>query len=197
MILLKLREVSKRTFIAIKITPNQNLSNSISEIKTFFSEDVVKWTSEDNLHLTLRFIGNTSETDIDMITEKLEQISKNFKSFEISIADFGVFGNRKRPRVLWLGLKEIENLQLLHFAITQKIRQIVNLKNETEFNPHLTIGRVKKINSNLKISVLENKFSHTTLQTVLVKEIIFYESILSPKGSVYKPLKIFRFKNEE
>lgn len=184
--------MTKRTFIAIKISPNKLLQNIYSKIKADFTNDKIKWVNTDEFHITLKFIGETTKEQIKEINSVLEDLCKEFSAFDISIKKFGVFPNSKNTKVFWFG---IENTQILN-RIQMKIDLSLSLLGfETEkrdFNAHLTIARTNFIENKNKITNLITQYNDILIQNSVIDQIIFYESILDKKGAKYIPIKIHK-----
>lgn len=186
--------MTKRTFLAIKIIPQKELLLAFEDIKNILSSDKIKWVNNKNIHLTLKFLGDSSIDEINGITEELSQILPKFSKFEIKVSNFGVFSDVKKPKVLWFGFSEYENLELLNHVIKRIVSKLGFNSDDFSFCPHLTIARVHFIKNTNIITELIEKYKNVVFQTINVSEVIFYESILTSKGSVYKPLNKFQLK---
>ena len=184
----------KRTFIAVKIQPETTLLNAYNNIKTQFPNDKIKWVEPDNLHITLKFIGVTSNQQIGMISNTLNEISASFNGFEIAVKKFGIFGKTSWPRVLWLGIEDGGKMESLASNINDHLFNYQIPKEEKKFSPHLTIARIKYFKSASRLADLIRDYSETEFQKSQVREIIFYESILQPSGPIYSVIKNFSLK---
>ncbi len=183
-------ETSIRTFIAIKITPEKEFLNLYSELKELLNDETIKWVEENNFHLTLRFLGNTTQSQVEEIQHSLEKIVSKLQPFQINIKGIGYFESKKQPRVLFAKIDDSPTLQLLATEIKKQIIAF-GFKNGTrEFSPHLTLGRIKFINRKNDFYSSINKFEETEIQKIIVSKIILYQSILKPGGPIYKPVKI-------
>lgn len=186
-----------RTFIAIKIVAEKRLTDVFSNLKKSLSDEEIRWVDTDNLHLTLRFLGETNREQVSEIINVLESVSENFKPFVFEIKGAGVFKNKMQPRVLFLS---VENNQIL-FQLADEIRNKLKLfgfeDSEKSFNPHLTLGRIKYIENKDAFYALANRFKDVKIQMVTVSEIIFYQSILSSDGPTYKPIEIVKLNKSE
>lgn len=183
-------ENSIRTFIAIKITPEKKFLNLYLKLKELLNCENIKWVEENNFHLTLRFLGNTTQNQVEEIQYILEKIVSKFQPFQIKLKGVGYFENKKQPRVLFAKINNSRKLQLLATEIKEQIIPLGFMKGTKEFSPHLTLGRIKFIKRKNDFYSLINKFEETEIQKIVVSEIIFYQSILKPGGSIYKPIKI-------
>ncbi|MBW6479014.1 MAG: RNA 2',3'-cyclic phosphodiesterase [Bacteroidales bacterium] len=181
----------KRLFVAIKINPEDLLRCAFRKMKGDLATDQIKWVNEDNLHITLKFLGDTPDKDVSPIIQIIRKSLKDSESFHISIRGFGYFGNSRFPRVLWLDIDDGGQLQKLYTQINKGLRNFGPAEKSNVFKPHLTIGRVKEFRSINKLLELEAEFAGETFQTAPVNEIILYESFLKPGGPVYKVVEKF------
>lgn len=180
-----------RTFIGIKITPGETLLEQLQEFKNLFIDENIKWVPPDNFHLTLRFLGETSPEKLQALETKLEQIAKNCRCFEIIISGSGIFGKKNKPRVIFLGINFPEELKRLAEEIEKGVVGL-GFHNELKpFRPHLTLGRIKQLNSRNRFIQIMSDYPQTNYQTVRVSEFVLYQSILYPTGPKYKPIKSF------
>ncbi|HCU20818.1 MAG: 2'-5' RNA ligase [Bacteroidetes bacterium GWE2_41_25] len=178
----------KRIFIAVKVEPDKSLLAMLSTFKQALRNDVIKWTDNANIHITLLFLGDTPEKRVKEIGSVLQQQCRGSGEFELVIRGSGVFKSPKDPRVIWAGIGPSEKMNKLHKILSQKLRETGTELEERSFNPHLTLGRVKKINDPAILKVLLDEFREKEIQRVRISEIILYESILRPEGPIYKPL---------
>jgi 2'-5' RNA ligase len=95
----------KRIFIAVKIEPGEILLKMISSFKTGLSNENIKWTNTDNIHITLSFLGDTEESQIIAINEILMVKCEGFGQFDLVLKGTGVFKSQGDPRVIWAGIE--------------------------------------------------------------------------------------------
>jgi 2'-5' RNA ligase len=180
-----------RTFIALEMP---------AEIRTALGDYAqplrsvrgrVTWVKPENMHLTLKFLGDTPANRINEIAAALHKVASAAVPFSAVIVGSGVFPNEKYPRVLWVGLEEKTGaLFKLAKAIEESMHQLGFAKEKRPFTAHLTIGRAKDINIPEIVRMLcEKPFP---AMTVRFDEIIFMKSDLHPTGSVYTPLRKFK-----
>jgi len=180
-----------RTFIAIKIKPEKKLIDLLLEFRRLFNDERINWVSEDNFHLTLRFLGETTHEQVHALHSSLEQISNQFKKFEFKISGTGTFGPKSNPRVLFVNIHFPEEMEKLVKEI-EKAMVLVGFYEELKpFRPHLTLGRIKYLNDRTRFLRILDEISQVDYQTVQVSEFVLYQSILRPEGPVYKPLKTY------
>jgi len=181
----------KRIFIALKVEAGETLLKMVSSLKSDLSKDSIKWTSIDNIHITLAFLGDTEEKLIKSISSMLKEKCKGSGSFQLIIRGLGVFRNPGDPRIIWTGVELSEKLVRLNEAILDGLRGL-NIKMEDRpFNPHLTIGRIKHLNNKETLRTLLGQYQDSEIQIIPVNEVILYESVLLQSGPVYKPLAKF------
>jgi 2'-5' RNA ligase len=108
----------------------------------------VRWVSAAGAHLTLEFLGDTAQERAELLRLALPEVIAQHQPFQLRTAGLGVFPNQKRPRVLWLGLHgPVHRLETLQQAIGSAVRQLGFPGGEGEFNPHITLGRVRNSGS--------------------------------------------------
>jgi 2'-5' RNA ligase len=178
----------KRIFIALKIDVDETFFKLISVLKSELSNENIKWTNPENIHVTLAFLGDTEEKRIKIIKGMLDEKCRLFGNFQLIIRGTGVYRSLKDPRVLWTGIEPSEKLMKLNSIINNGLKNSGTDLEERPFKPHLTIGRIKYLNETAILKILIDKYQNTEIQRVMVKDVILYESILLPAGPVYKPL---------
>lgn len=183
-----------RTFIAIKIIPNDNFIQLFSSLKEKLKDENIKWVDENNFHLTLRFLGNTSSEQLEKIKSELVKITNKYKSFRFILRGLGRFESKGKPKVLFAKTEKSQTLQNLAKEIKNQITQLGFKGGNLEFQPHLTLGRIKFLNDKNNFLSLIQNFEHTEIQTIKVTEVIFYQSILKSSGPLYQPIQIFKLK---
>jgi RNA 2',3'-cyclic 3'-phosphodiesterase len=182
---------AKRLFIAIDIKPEPEFNNFIRGIKKQLDEETIKWVDEKIFHLTLKFLGDTDENRIGTIKSVLSEICKNFNPFSFETNGLGFFGSKNDPRILFSKVEGDQSLKELSALINEKLLEQGFEKEQKEFKPHLTLGRIKHIGKKMGFfSKIENQ-KDIFLQTVKTKEVILYESILKQNGPKYIPIERF------
>jgi 2'-5' RNA ligase len=183
-----------RSFIAVKISPDQRekLADLIKNLKKSGAE--VKWVKPENLHITLKFLGEVDEKGLPNIFDSLEKSLTNEQSFQFNLKGLGCFPNLHRPRVIWVGIERgADDLSRLAGMVDDCMLGFGFEKEKRGFSPHLTIGRVK---STRLIERLTGMFKNVEFLTesCIIDEAIFYQSILKPEGPTYIPHKIIKLK---
>ena len=178
----------KRIFIALKIESGEILLQALSLMKSALKNEYINWTKPENIHITLAFLGDTEEKQIVAISNMLHEKCKGFGKFKLALKGTGVFRNYNDPRILWIGIELSDNLQELFYVIINGLKSVDIVNEDRPFNPHLTLGRIKKISDKQVLESVVEQYQYTHFQTVNVSEVILYESILLPPGPVYRPI---------
>jgi 2'-5' RNA ligase len=138
---------SWRLFIAIELPPKvrSTLKAHIDQLRPAVPEARASWTAEENLHLTLKFLGATPLTRVERLSQAVRRTAKAVGSFEMAIGTCGAFPSSGQPRVLWIGVEDPSNrLTLLHQALEDECAQAGFAREHRPFHPHLTIARLRK-----------------------------------------------------
>lgn len=147
----------------------------------------VKWVPLDNFHITVSFLGDRNEEEIPLIQETLKEVCSQFAPFDLKIEDVGAYSNEHDARVLWLGVQNKRYLgefkQALDAALVKN--EILTLPDQREFNPHLTIGRLRNPRS---VKDMISPFKRKSFGKIHVHEIVLYESKLQGAFPVYTPV---------
>ena len=181
----------KRIFIAFKVEAGVTLLGMFSTLKSGLQNDNIKWTSIDNIHITLAFLGDTQENLINDISIMLAEKCRGNGKFSLTLKGCGLFRSLNDPRIIWTGIEPSDRLIQLNKSIMNGLK-VLNIKMEDRpYNPHLTLGRIKHLNDKDLLKSLIDRFQNTELQTVPLYEVILYESILLQSGPQYKSLAKF------
>lgn len=149
-----------------------------------------KWSTPEQLHFTLKFLGDTPEKEIGRLNEALQSITVGLKPFEIRLGKPGCFPERGDPRILWIGLAEGEKeLGVLAGLVEVACAQAGFPAADRPFKPHLTLARAKEGQRGLK--TFDPKVSWRS--DSLVTGFSLVESKLQPRGAVYRRVKDFSF----
>jgi len=176
-----------RTFIAIDIPVSQKVTEIINELKKIQID--AKIVEIENMHLTLKFLGDTDENLIDEIEKIIKDAILNMQPFEIILKNLGVFPNEKYMKVAWIGVENAEPLKKFAETIDTKLKDLGFEKEKRPFSVHLTIARIKSAKNKEKLMDLIDKYQNIELQKIKINKIILKKSILTPKGPIYTNLK--------
>lgn len=185
----------KRTFIAVRIIPGEKLLDALSEIRSELSNERIKWEDSGKIHLTLAFIGDTSEDTIVDISGILDKICRKKDSFKIKIEGIGLFKSMHDPRIIWVGIESNHALEELQRAVVDGLVSIGVPVEDRPFKPHLTAGRIKSLKNRKSLGIIIEKYNGVKFQESVIEEVIYFESILRPEGSLYLPIRKYRLEN--
>ncbi len=181
-----------RAFIAIAIPPKirQAISSQTASLRKE-SGRAVRWVAVENIHLTLKFLGEVSAPNLELLAQALRAECAQTAPFTISVENLGCFPNPRRPRVIWIGLAVPPELIRLHRQAEATAARLGYAPDDKPFAPHLTIGRVREQAAPEEIQALRSLLERTTvpgLGTFTVNEVHLYKSDLKPEGPVYTRL---------
>lgn len=183
-----------RTFIAIEIPEplKQNLDRSMEALRSNLGDGLIRWVRLESMHLTLKFLGEIELDQVRAIQDILEEIAAMFSSFNLEISGFGCFPNSRRPRVVWTGFESNSSeLLQLQAELETRMEGIGFEREQRDYHPHLTLGRVRKGLSRDDmelISVRAQKASIGVLGSFEVEAISLIQSVLRPEGATYTNL---------
>ncbi len=191
-----------RLFVALDIDDaiRERISRFIEGVRGFAEE--ARWVRPESLHVTLKFIGEKSEQEVDKIQRALETIEAS--NFEMSIGGYGFFPGARAPRVFWVGVEGGPKLTSLAAAVDEKLAGLGIPKEEHAFAPHLTLARgaggsvsprkQKSDHPHPSFQQLQEKLAALSAPdcgVMTAREFFLYQSKLSPGGSKYTKLASF------
>jgi 2'-5' RNA ligase len=183
-----------RLFLAIDI-PN-SAREKITEAQSFFRTlnlDAV-WVKPANVHLTVKFLGDTPSDLIPAIKERIAEIAKSSPPFSVTLGKVGVFPNVSRPRVLWVGLEDREDhLNSLKIRVEKEMASLGFPPDKQKPVHHLTLGRIKSGKNKERLKKALQSAQSIEMAPFEVSSVQLIKSELSPKGSIYSVQEEFVF----
>ncbi len=175
-----------RCFVAVDVEDPQIVARVASLQEQLVATGAkLKLVEPQNLHLTLRFIGEVHQDVVERIVRALEGVE--FGPFRVRFAGLGAFPDARRPRVVWVGVEEgAEELAELSAKVNGALSKLKLPKPEEEFVPHLTLARVKGGVGDLPRLLQEA--AHVEVGSMVVDRIRLKKSVLTPRGPVYSTL---------
>ena len=164
-----------------------------------FAPDV-RWVRPESLHVTLKFIGEESEEEVERIRRELATVKS--PAFEIAFHDTGFFPNARSPRVFWVGIHAPEELTKLASAVDEAVARVGVAREKNSYKPHLTLSRSgsgrphpkrgDKPSSGLtQLASKLAKLPQPDFGTMTAREFYLFESKLGPGGARYLKLQAF------
>ncbi len=183
-----------RCFVAIEIDDaiRKELSSVIEELKP--SGTGIRWVRPENLHLTLKFLGEVSEERIPEIEEVLNRVAAQLEHFTLRVKGTGTFPEKKRPRVIWAGVESSGQLFQLQKAIEKALFELGFKEEEREFTGHITLGRVKEFSDQQRLLPILLRFKEKEFGIINVREFVLMKSELHPDGARYERIGVYMLK---
>jgi 2'-5' RNA ligase len=191
-----------RAFIAV------NLSQDILERIDQVSQDLrnsmkgvpIRWVPVENIHLTLKFLGNVSTANLELLKDILGKVVSSHHACDISVGGIGAFPKPHNPRVIWIGMEVPQELVDLQHNIEIETAKLGYSREHRPFSAHLTFGRVSRNASAQDVhaiaEVLET-YKVGFLGATRLKTVNLYRSDLKPDGAVYTPIYSAALKESE
>lgn len=181
-----------RSFIAIEIPfeIQQNIYKETAGLRREL-DGLVRWVASENVHLTLKFLGDVSPSNMEFLMQMLRNEAEGVNGFTIYLTGLGSFPSLKRPRVLYIGIHAPAGLEALHRGIESASRRLGYEAEERPFSPHLTLGRLRQKISAVEQQKIRRGIEATqvdVLGTARVDSVHLYRSELKSTGSVYTRL---------
>ncbi len=189
---------SIRTFIAITVPPS--IQGTVEKIQERFKEirSPIRWVKPSHLHLTLKFLGNVDEEQIEDIKECLANAGQEINTFLLKSTEIGIFPNINYPRVVWLGFSDPTRLlHKLEENIENQLQKIGFQPEDRKFTPHLTIGRIKSLKGKTDIIRMIHNEKNISYDNIHVTGIKLIKSNLKPSGPEYSVLYSLELKKAD
>ncbi len=182
-----------RLFVALELSDRQKTEiGDFQEMAKKYLQGV-RWVKPENIHLTLKFLGETEEKKVEVIKEAIDYACTGFRLFSISYGGAGMFPNERKARVLWVGIKEgEESICSLAGKIEAEMVSLGYKKEKRSFHPHLTIGRLRNPLPENSIKKYLSEGTGFVTSSILIDRVVLFESNLTRSGPIYKAL----YKNE-
>lgn len=183
-----------RCFISVNLdeTLKGEIHKAIEKLREGKAD--VKWVPAENLHITLKFLGNADKETVARLEERLSPLAERYESFYMSLRGIGLFPDRRRPRVVWIDLINAGRLADIQKDIEQTALPLGFEREDRPFSPHLTIGRIRSqrgINPLLgAIETLKDK----DFGNIEVNAVSLMKSDLKPTGAQYTTLAEFHLR---
>jgi 2'-5' RNA ligase len=182
-----------RAFIASDLSDEaqRSLRAAIDDLRGDISAGAVRWTPVENIHLTLKFLGDVNPADVDGLKETLKKIAPTYPALEVKFEQLSAFPSPRRPRVIVMNLDSTQNLFDLQKQLDRATAELGYAGDEREFTPHLTLGRVSRNIGPLEFTKISRALmNHNQLQPFIstLEAVHLYRSDLLPGGAKYTRL---------
>ncbi|MBN2137065.1 MAG: RNA 2',3'-cyclic phosphodiesterase [Sedimentisphaerales bacterium] len=181
-----------RVFIAIDIdeVTKKDLSDLQNELqgKADIRKGDAKWVDPENMHLTLKFLGDTRDAQVVEVCNIAGDVASRHNSFDVDVETVGYFGG-KSARVLWVGAGQgSEELSRLQQDLDQQLAGAGWPKDNRKYSAHLTLCRIRNAKAGFELARLTDEYKDCKLGTIPARAVIVYQSELTPQGPVYTVL---------
>ena len=184
-----------RTFIAIEL--DSAIQETIRHIEELLKKTGIdaKWVKPNDIHLTLKFLGDTPIDKIEPIVQIIQTTAQTSQIFSIELTQLGAYPQIEKPRVIWIGVNrgrdETKKIVLL---LKEELEKIGFVKEKRDFDPHVTIGRLRSAQNHFALFKAIKEFQINPTITQEVTHITFLKSTLTPQGPIYETLQKIDFK---
>lgn len=183
----------KRLFAAVKTEPDAGFMKSFRDLRTRLSSEKIKWVEEHNIHITVKFFGETDESLIRGISGSLGMIAMNTNELDLRLSGLGIFGSRYDPKVVWAGIEPWETLAAFMKTVQKEMEKYGFESDRQNLVPHLTLGRIKFLKDKELFHKVIEANREMKSDFINVSECILFESILRREGPQYIVLGKFPF----
>jgi len=189
-------EPTLRLFVACELPPEMKAAlTSLQEALRKKGAPRLRWVRPDGIHLTLKFLGAVPQHKVAAICEALAPTVLGMPPLALALAEVGTFGDRRGPRVVWVGMQgDLEPLARLQQRIEKALEPLGFPLEGRAFSPHLTLARVPDdVGSGERQALRElaKATSAPTAPPVTIRELSLMRSILGPGGAVYERVVAF------
>jgi 2'-5' RNA ligase len=181
-----------RTFVAVEI--DRPIRNRASELIGLLrgTEADVAWVEPQNLHLTLKFLGNVHEQEIFQVCRAVQRGADEIPPFDLEVCGAGAFPNAARPRTVWLGARDgVKQMIALHDAIENSLADLGYREEHRQFQTHLTLGRVHGAGPTIAdLGKLLQQHAEFFAGCMTVNRVTVFSSDLTPEGPIYESIGV-------
>ena len=183
-----------RTFVAIPLKQDiiSRIEKVHEELRSIPAD--VKWVRPKSIHLTLKFLGNIDEGEIDDIAQAIQNGVRTFQFWPVYIKNLGAFPSLRNPRVVWIGIEDKSSkIITLQNQIEKELSKLGFEQEKRRFSPHLTLGRVKSPRGKRDLIHYLVDERERTFGELGVDRVVLFRSDLKPSGAIYTVLREFNF----
>jgi 2'-5' RNA ligase len=182
-----------RAFIAVDLPPDlqERLAQITGELKEQMGDVPVRWVPAENMHLTLKFLGDVSLNNLDVLTDILRGEAVDREQMVVSLGGLGAYPKVRRPRIIWVGVEAPPELEALQRGIDKQTARVGYARDRRPFAPHITLGRVSRNATPNEVRVIGDVLSIMSvgfLGVARIKKVHLYRSDLQSGGAVYSRL---------
>ncbi|MBE0646372.1 MAG: RNA 2',3'-cyclic phosphodiesterase [Bacteroidales bacterium] len=184
----------KRLFAAISTIPDEGFISGYRNLKDALHPHKIKWVEEENLHITLKFFGETSEARIPDICRVVNSVAAELPQFSFNYEGLGVFGSSYNPRVIWAGIRPYDQVSQMIMTLKHELATIGFPADRQNPVPHLTLGRIRSLQDRVAFQKDLDSKKKISSGPMKAEKIVLFESILQPTGPKYLVIDSFPLK---
>jgi len=182
-----------RAFIAINLSADvlERIEQVALDLKKRMNSVPIRWVPTENIHLTLKFLGNVSTANLELLKDILGNVASKHHECDISVGGIGVFPKPHSPRVIWVGMEVPQELFNLQREIEIETARLGYSREHRPFSPHLTFGRVSRNASTEDVHIIAESLENYKvgfLGATRVRTVYLFRSDLKPEGAEYTPI---------
>ncbi len=175
-----------RLFTALEVSEKQKEEIRTLQNNLETSNSKIRWIQNNNLHITLKFLGETDQKLVKTVTSIIDEIAAQNNTFELSFGGLGVFPAYHKAKVIWVGINEgLGSIREIAVKLDERMSEIGVSSEKKPFQPHLTIGRAKSVLSSEELLRIEQGSEGFTTEQSAVNGISLFQSNLTRKGAIY------------
>jgi 2'-5' RNA ligase len=184
-----------RSFLAVELTPElrakiADLLGRLQKGAQFTGAHPV-WVKPENVHLTLKFLGQTDDAQRLAVTAAMRAAARRHGPHVVRIKGLGVFPSERAPRVLWVAVKRCDPLLALQRDVEAAVEPLGWPPEGRAFSPHLTLARIKSQRRSQALMSVVESHSRWEIGDWPIREVVLFQSMLHPSGSIYTLLERF------
>lgn len=184
-----------RTFVAIPVKVSESFLRDRQELMGKLEEDRISWVDPANYHVTLRFLGETAASKATEIGDILYRRISPPTPSRMEFSGPGIFGPRKKPRVIWVGFADGHRLLNLFSDVNRILKELGIAGPEQPYRPHLTLGRIRRTDDPSRLFLVARDMQNRFRGDVTADRLVYFRSIPGKAGPVYLPLRTVGFQD--
>ena len=184
-----------RVFVAVALAPALREAIGGARSRLNSAGSALRWVPPDNLHFTLKFLGEIAEARVAGIADAAREVAGRTGRFEITLAGLGAFPSPRRPQVVWVGVGDgADRLVALAGDLDTALYRLKFPREHRPFQPHLTVARVRRAGPVPDLSGPLDGLATLVLGSQPVDALLVMESTLNPSGATYRPVDTVRLR---
>lgn len=176
-----------RAFISVDIEPSQNLVSLLEELRR--SGGDLKVVRPENMHITLKFLGDTAESLVGGIVERLTEAVADTQPFNLTLRGMGAFPSLTNIKVVWVGMEDGATLGTVADRLEDSFSELGFRRERRGFKPHLTVARARTGRGMAPVADMITANAAAEFGEHQVSEVVLKKSVLTPKGPIYSDVE--------